>query len=40
MRMVVAEVVEATLASLGLHYPSLSDEQRAELERLRHLLGG
>ncbi len=35
MRRTVAEIVEATLRSMPLAYPSLPDDERAEMLRLR-----
>ncbi len=40
MRMCVAEIIVATLKSLGLHYPEASSKERARFDKMRALLEG
>jgi PPK2 family polyphosphate:nucleotide phosphotransferase len=40
MRMCVAEIVVETMKSLGLKYPEVGERERAELAKMRELLGG
>jgi len=38
MRRTVADIIVQTLAQLPLEYPSVTNEQRAEMEKIRHRL--
>ena len=38
MRAAVAEIIVDTMRSLGLHYPKVSDEERARMQELREQL--